>query len=242
MHGRSISRDIPLSRDLKNVNQYAPMETARYLMERPEYASEARAYVPRLIRWVEETLAGRLPKEEGIQSGHQTISEQIGYMYKMGSHTSRYASVNAMWSSLSGDAAAREKAFRSFNWVTYLCLENGLVYVGPVEPSVWFSDGYGDYIRHFMAGMAAVPEWAESDRSHLVGSSSIVKTISYAGGRIAYTTFGKDSTETLVMAAAPRGVLAGGQPLASGAWSYDSRTKVLRVHHTASGEVQVLAD
>ena len=38
--------DVPLFSDLRNLNQYAPMETARYLMERPEYAAEARTHVP----------------------------------------------------------------------------------------------------------------------------------------------------------------------------------------------------
>ena len=37
------------------------------------------------------------------------MSEQIADMNKMGSHTSRYASINAQWYELTGDAAARRE-------------------------------------------------------------------------------------------------------------------------------------
>jgi len=39
-------------------------------------------------------------------------------------------------------------------------LQHGTTPAGWPWPGSWFSDGYGDYIRHFMEGLAAVPEWA----------------------------------------------------------------------------------
>ena len=97
-------------------------------------------------------------------------------MYKMGSHTARFASVLALWHERTGDPVAREKAFRSFNWASYMCDRRGVVRVGPLEASHWFSDGYGDYIRHFMVGMGAVPDWAPGE-DHLLRSSSVVTDV-----------------------------------------------------------------
>jgi hypothetical protein len=118
----------------------------------------------RALAFVERTFGGDTPKEKGLQWGAITISEQVEYRYKMGSHTARFASVLALWYERTGDEAAREKAFRSFNWASYMCDRRGVVRVGPTEQSFWFSDGYGDYIRHFMAGLSSVPEWAPDPR------------------------------------------------------------------------------
>ena len=164
-----------------------------------------------------------------------TVSEQVEYMYKMGSHTSRFASVLALWSERTGDRTAREKAFRSFNWASYMCDERGVVRVGPVESSHWFSDGYGDYIRHFMAGMASVPEWAPVGEDHLVGSSSVVKEVFYEPGAVRYRTFDDAGEEVLRLSFAPASVVADGRPLArsradgSAGWCFDPATGVLRV-------------
>jgi hypothetical protein len=67
------------------------METARYILQHPEYDPNWKADVPALIQWVERTLGADVPNEPGMQWGAQTISEQIDDMHKMGSHTSRYA-------------------------------------------------------------------------------------------------------------------------------------------------------
>jgi len=83
--------DIPVFEKLTNFNQYSPMETARYILQHPEYDPNWKADVPALIQWVERTLGADVPNEPGMQWGAQTISEQIDDMHKMGSHTSRYA-------------------------------------------------------------------------------------------------------------------------------------------------------
>ena len=128
-------------------------------------------------------------------------------MYKMGSHTSRFASLNALWAEKTGDAAAREKAFRSFNWASYMCDTRGVVRVGPTEETLWFSDGYGDYIRHFMAGMGASPEWAPSDEDHLLRSTSIIPEAHYERGRVSYRTFEESGEEVLRLTFEPAAVL-----------------------------------
>ncbi len=198
-----------------NINQYCPLETARYLMQHPERDPLWRRHAKGMIDWVQAqfaqdstTMAG-LP-EKGIQWGAEVISEQVNDMDKMSSHTARYASVLALWYERTGDEEARERAFRSFNWASYGCHETGLVKTSLDEGTgYWFSDGYGDYMRHFQRGMASVPAWAPSDEDHLLRSSSVVREIDYGPTTITYETFHADGVELLKLRRAPKQVRAG---------------------------------
>lgn len=240
--------DIYLFEKPTNYNQINPLEIARYLMERPEMDPEWRAHVPALIEWVEKYFAADTNRNErGVQFGANTISEQIDYMYKMGSHTSRYASVLARWSELTGDKAAKEKAFRSFNWATYMCREDGVVYVGVYDGDIWFTDGYGDYIRHFLAGMGAAPEWSPPGEDHLLRSTSVIRQVSYEPRGVSYTAFDGDGEEVLRLSFTPAQVLAGGRPLpraesdAGGpGWSFDSSRQSLRVRRRGAREIRIV--
>ena len=78
----------------------------------------------------------------------------------------------------------------------------------------WFSDGYGDYIRHFLVAMAAVPEWAPRSENHLLRSTSVVTHVDYGPTRVAWTTFDAEATETLRLTFRPTSVLAAGAPVA----------------------------
>jgi hypothetical protein len=127
-----------------------------------------------------------------------------------------------------------------------MCHENGVVNVGPNEQSVWFSDGYGDYIRHFMAGLGSVPEWAPPGENHLLRSTSIVRSVSYLPEEINYQTFDDDSTEVLRLNFTPRRVTADGKEipkrndLAAPGWTFEERQRVLRIRHEGSHTVRVL--
>ena len=135
---------------------------------------------------------------------------QVNDMDKMTSHTARYASVRALWFEMTGDKDSKERAFRSFNWCSYSERDDGLVKTSVDEGTgYWFSDGYGDYMRHFQRGMASVPEWAPVQEPHLLGSSSIVREVHYGANQISYLTFDKSSHEILKLPAAPSSVRAG---------------------------------
>jgi hypothetical protein len=203
-----------------NLNQYSALETARYLLEHPELDPAAKTLAKDILDWVagffaadSATMAG-VP-EKGRQWGAEVLSEQVNDMDKMSSHTARYASVRALWHEVTGDSEAKERAFRSFNWATYSSRENGLVKTSLDEGTgYWFSDGYGDYMRHFQRGMASVPEWAPPDEDHLLGSTSVVRSIQYSEHEINYVTFDKRSREVLRLRRQPAKVLAGTVPLA----------------------------
>ena len=167
-------------------------------------------------------------------------------MNKMGSHTSRYASINALWYELTGDTEAKEKAFRSFNWASYMCRESGWVNVGPVDQSFWFSDGYGDYIRHFLAGMASVPEWTPDGETHLLRSTSLITRVSYQPGGVRYSAFDATGSKVLKLNFKPAHVLGSSngsmREMQSTEWSYDQQRNLLKISRKNSKEVYVTAE
>ena len=243
--------DVPRSSNLfSNFNQYAPCQTARYLLEYPERDAAWKTKVSGLISYIETRFGNDYAGDLGLYYGARVISEQTAYMFKMASHTSRFGAVNALYAAATGDAAAKDKAFRSLNWATYMARDNGTVNEGPAESksgvNFWFTDGHGDYVRHFMIAMGAFPEWAPAGENHLLRSSSVVRAINYAADSISYDTFDAASTEVLRVNSQPQGVSAGGLALAQRAdvnaagWTYDSASGVLKVHHDSGTNVQVV--
>jgi hypothetical protein len=236
-----------------NPNQYVALRTARWLLAHREADPEWRAHVAHLLSWTAEVFGRDIPSPVGVERGDQwgamVLSEQWHDMAKMGSHTARFGTAAALWAEATGDTAARELAERSLNWATYTCSEDGIVAVGEdKEQGWWFSDGYGDYIRHFLAAMGAVPEWAPRGEDHLLRSTSVVDRVEYGPERVAWSTFDAGSTETLRLTSRPTSVAAAGVPLAERARldgdGYVSRALpaggvVVQVRHQARGPVEV---
>ncbi len=230
--------DIRLDLENANRDQLSPLETARYILQNPDRDPNWRDDVPRLIEWVRENL-GASPFYAAVP-----IHEQKFCWHVMGSHTARYASLCALWAELSGDASYRERALRSFNWATYMASDDGTVTVGIDRPDYynqcWFTDGYFDFVPHFIDGMAAMPETAPRDSDHLLRASSVVQRIEYAPLNIRYRTFDADAREVLRLTFKPARVLADGAALREvaelrdePAWSFDAALNVLRVQHNA---------
>jgi len=190
--------DIPIHVEPgTNPNQYSAGETARYLLAHPERDPEWRAHVESIVGWIAKTFAAQ-------DDGAEAISEQKADMARMSSHTARFASLLALLHEKTGDPALRARAYRAFAWSTYGIDERGLVRVSPDErEGYWFSDGYGDYMIHFLDGIAAIPAWAPSNESHLLRSSSVVTAIAYAPNEVRYSTFDPSGGEDLRLASAP---------------------------------------
>jgi len=252
--------DVQIYADYRvNRNQYSALETARYLLQHPELDTNAVAHAKGLLDWVRgrfakdsRTMAGL--HEKGVQWGAEVLSEQVNDMDKMASHTARYASVCALYYEVTGDLNYKERAFRSFNWASYASREDGLVLGGGTDPatSYWFSDGYVDYLRHFQRGLASVPEWAPPKAAHLLGSTSVVRSIRYGDSRIDYTTFDNQSLEVLRLPVAPLTVRAGSKRLSrlndvrGNVQGYTVETVagggyVVRIQHKNSGNIQIQA-
>ncbi len=242
--------DIDIQSDpASNPNQYSAMRTARWLLQHPDVDPDWRAHAAHLLAWVDDTFGGDTDSERGTQFGATVLSEQRADMAKMGSHTARFGATLALWAEATADATARERAARSLAWATYVCDAQGIVAVGEdTNEGWWFSDGYGDYIRHFLVAMGAAPEWAPPREPHLLRSTSVVSRVEYAPGRVAWTTFDADATETLRLPSRPASVAAAGSVLAPRADLADagyvvrplpSGGVVLSVRHFPSGEVVV---
>jgi hypothetical protein len=195
----------------ENPNQYCALRAARWLMAHPEDDPGWKAHVAHILAWTTQTFGGDTARERGTQWGATVIGEQHDDIVKMGSHTARYGATLALWAEATGDRAARERGELSLDWATYACREDGVVAVAE-DPNEgwWFSDGYGDYIRHFLAAMAAAPDWAPRTEDHLLRSTSVVSQVEYTPGRVRWTTFDGAATEMLRLTFRPARVLSGG--------------------------------
>ena len=234
--------DVPIQPNLLNTDQYTALETARYLLLHPEFDPDWQTHVAGILQWVESVFAQP-------QYGAFAVGEQVSYDYVMSSHTSRYASVQALWYEKTGDLTALEKAYRAFNWASYLTRSSGVTITGlysPSNPESWFSDSYGDFIRHFMAGMGAVPDWSPPQENHLLRSSSVVQSVSYLTGEVDYQTFDASSTDVLHINFVPAQVTANGvalpqrTDLSQPGWTFDPSDGVLRIYHTNSTSIAVV--
>jgi hypothetical protein len=244
--------DIEIQSDPSaNPNQYSALRTAQWLLAHPEADPNWHADVAHLLTWTASQFGRDTDTESGTQWGAIVLSEQGADMAKMGSHTARFGATLASWFAATGDVDAAERAARSLNWATYACSENGTVAVGPdSNEGYWFSDGYGDYIRHFLVAMGAVPDWAPARENHILRSTSVITRVAYRPGRVAWSTFDGDATETLRLTSRPRSVVAGSLPLLQRSaldrqgytvWPVASGGFVVRVRHRVPGEVVVTA-
>ncbi|MBW7998264.1 MAG: hypothetical protein FVQ81_17175 [Candidatus Glassbacteria bacterium] len=230
--------DIPSDPACQNRVQITPLETARYILKHPEYDPEWKTSVPALLYWVAGAFA---------TDGMDAIKEQTWCYAPMGSHTARYASVCALYYEKTGEERFKEEAFRFFNFATYMCEPNGYVWVGPGWPTAWFSDGYGDYIRHFIEGLGAVPEWAPAGENHLLRSSSVVQKISCGPDSIYYKTFDNRATDVFRLGGRPREITVNGSVLnestnpAGQGWTWEELDQggVLRIMRENGSEVKI---
>lgn len=231
-----------------NMNQVIPLEFARYVLLHPEKDPQWREHTRQLIQWVKTT--PKWPKY--IVHGATVTTEQgdgKGYCCNIpnqccDSHSARLAAIEALYYAKTGDASYKEAAYRTYNWVTYFQGLSGAAHA-PFSTQWWFTDQFSDGPRRMMDAFWAVPEWAPSGESHLLGSLSVVTKMSYGAGVVTYSTFDADSTDVLRLNFAPEEVMAGGkalerrQDLAGEGFTFDDATRVLRIHHTSSRDIDI---
>lgn len=233
---------------MENMNQVIPLEYARYVLLNPDKDPDWRENARKLIEWVKTT--PKWPKY--IVHGATVTTEQgNGRTFCCNapneccdSHTSRLAAVEALYYARTGDRAYREEAFRSYNWVTYFQGMPAGAHA-PFGNQWWFTDQFADGPRRLMDAFWAVPEWAPSDESHLLGSSSAVTKIAYEMGSITYSTFDPTSNDVLRVNFDVKSVWNGGRrlPLRTDlneeGYTFDRNTRVLRIRHIQSRDVDI---
>jgi len=218
---------------------------AWYMLEHPDWDPDWRTDVRGIQDWVLKTLGLDYWK----RYGPTIIGEQTVYKVQGQSHTSRHASVELRYAEQSGDTSRKEEAVRQLNWATYMVDDDGKNWYPNFElQEIWWTDGYGDYVRHYLRAMGAAPELAPPGQNHLLRTTSVCRKVEYQPRRVAYDTFDDSGEEVLRLVSRPRAVRCGGRPLpyrkgpAEEGWGWEplSSGGVLRLSRKGSNRVEVI--
>ncbi len=199
---------------------------AAYILEHPDWDPNGVGLARGILGWSLDRLGNH--NFEKLQV--VPINEQTAYLVPGNSHTSRHASVELLYCERSGDCASKEQAVRRLNWATYSVDADGKNRYP--NDDIWLTDGYGDYVRHYLRAMASFPELAPNDQDHLLRTSSVIQHVEYGPDKITYRKFDARSVERLKLAASvPKSVQGG-------VMQWDRLQKVLTIRST-SREVTV---
>ena len=180
---------------------------AMYLIEHPELDVNWRETVNSIFQWVHRELDNKKYSKYGVVP----VDEQTAYRQPGNSHSSRQASVELMYWEKTGDTTYVQNAVRQLSWATYMVDDDGKNFY-PTN-AIWMTDGYGDYVRHYLRAMAAAPQLAPENSDHMLRSSSVVRKVSYQPQLISYTTFDNRSEETFRLQSKPKKLSLNGTEL-----------------------------
>jgi hypothetical protein len=232
---------------------------AQFIMNHQEYFPDWKNEVEGIFKWVYKTLENKTWEKYGVV----VVNEQTAYRVPGNSHTSREASAELQYVSLTGDTIRKQNAIRQLNWATYMVDYDGKNRYPQDEH--WLTDGYGDYVRHFLRAMGALPELAPSDEEHILFSSSVVQEVEYKNRtganymsspdnpelkniKLRYTTFDKKGTEKIRLLNKPSQILIDGAPVATSdnlsinsfIWQPLKNGGILRINRINGNEVTIM--
>ncbi len=154
--------------------QINAMTCARYMMEQPQYFPEWKSQVKNIVNWVHVNFSNDKWKKYGVI----VTNEQSVYRVPGNSHSARQAADELLYGFLIGDTSYYTNAVRELNWATYMVDVDGKNCFPTDEP--WLTDGYGDYIRHYLRAMAVYPELAPVE-DHILSTTSVIQEADYNG-------------------------------------------------------------
>lgn len=210
---------------------------AYYILENPGFDAQGRELAKRAMEWSYAMFANH----EWEDVGAIVINEQTVYKQPGNSHTSRHASLELLYGEKTGDHSRQEAAIRRLNWATYMVDADGRnLYPATTRANAgkprtggghWLTDGYGDYVRHYLRAMASLPALAPEQQNHLLRTTSVIRGISYGADAIRYEKFDAASSERFKLGEwTPRSI-------SGGKMQWDPKTKVLAVQSTAKSVV-----
>jgi hypothetical protein len=194
---------------------------ALYILEHPTWIADDLAAVRRILDWTDAAFGNAFWSKYGVRA----TNEQTAYEVPGNSHTSRQASLELLWAERSADASRKAQAIRNLSWATYMVDDDGKNRY--YRDDIWLTDGYGDYVRHYLRAMAAAPELAPDDQNHLLRTTSVIRGIHYGDETITYEKWDADSHERLKLGAWAPGEVTGGT------YTWDPVTRVLDVTSSA---------
>jgi hypothetical protein len=203
--------------------QINAMTCARYIMEHPQYFPNWKADAKHIIEWVHTSFNNDKWKKYGVI----VTNEQSVYPVPGESHTARQGADELLYASLTGDTTWSDNARHELIWATYAVDVDGKNCFPFDEP--WLTDGYGDYVRHYLRAMATEPYLAPVD-DHILSTTSVIQQADYKGHfhkyysvdftevdsnkvRLYYRTFDNDGTEEIKLKEKPKSVLLNDKPL-----------------------------
>jgi hypothetical protein len=230
--------DIPRWSD----TQINAITYAMFIMEHPNLDPDWKKTVNNIFQWVYRELGNK----EYLKYRVVPIDEQTAYRKPGNSHSARQASVELMYWERTGDTTYVRNAVRQLSWATYMVDHDGKNFY-PTN-AIWMTDGYGDYVRHYLRAMAAAPQLAPDSADHLLRSTSIVQNIRYNPTSITYTTFDKASKETFRLTARPEEVKANDVALqevvdaGDAGWIWQSLDKggILTIRHSQGNKITII--
>ncbi len=146
----------------------------QFMMNHPLYFPNWEIEVKSIFDWVYLKVGNKEWEKYGVI----VVNEQTAYQTPGNSHSSRQASAELQYAALSKDQSMVKNAVRTLSWATYMVDSDGKNCYPHDE--VWMTDGYGDYVRHYLRSMAWMPELAPSDQNHLLSSTSVIQLMEYA--------------------------------------------------------------
>jgi hypothetical protein len=199
---------------------------AAYILEHPAWDHHSKAQASKILHWTEERLGNHTFAALQVTP----INEQTAFEVPGNSHTARHAWVKLLYCEKTGDCGDPTEEVRRLNWATYSVNDDGRNRYP--HDDIWLTDGYGDYVRHYLRAMASRPELAPNDQNHLLRTSSVIQKIEYATGAITYRKFDGRSEERFKLGAGVPLRVQGGQ------FTWDQKTKVMTVQASAK-EVRI---
>lgn len=233
---------------------------AQFMMNHPEYFPNWKSEVKGIFSWVYENLGNKEWEKYGVV----VVNEQTAYQTPGNSHSTRQASAELQYATLTDDKTRVANSIRQLNWATYMVDSDGKNCYPQDE--VWMTDGYGDYIRHYLRSMAFLPELAPAGQNHLLSSTSVIQLMEYEGSInkflelvvpatmvkdviMHYRTFDTKSTEIIRLNIKPGAVTVNNKPISETdssvpeGWSWNPLEigGILTIRHHNGNQVKVLA-
>jgi hypothetical protein len=232
---------------------------ARFILENKNLFPNWKKNVRNILDWVYQKLGNNQWQKYG---GLKVVNEQTAYTTPGNSHTSRQAAAELLYAFYSSDNTNKDLAIQQLNWATYMVNSDGKNCYPRDE--VWLTDGYGDYIRHYLNAMAAAPELAPSNQNHILHSTSIITQADYypnfnkrlvqdvkkediSSTLIFYKTFDQISTEKIRLTEKPSKIMLDKKlinevvDLSKEGWKWEPLKKggVLRITHQTGNTITV---
>jgi hypothetical protein len=196
---------------------------ALYILDHPDWDPHWKQQADGILQWSYATFQNHEFDKWGVTA----INEQTVYRVPGNSHTSRHASAELRYCEQTSDCSTKQDAIHRLNWATYTVDADGKNFYP--RDDIWLTDGYGDYVRHYLHAMAAAPELAPDNQNHLLRTSSVVSSIKYGPKQIQYTKFDKASTELFKLSAGKPKSVTGG----TSKWSASSKTLLVQAQSSS---------